>query len=259
VTPPLDFNLENDRDQIDTDKAQKGAVVITGAGRGIGQEIAKKLAVAHFPLVLISKSAELLKKTHNMCKSTIPVQSIVIDVRKEEEVCKLSSLLNNFPSLHAVVNNAGVGHWSPIEETSIDNWNNQIDTNLRGAFLTIRETLPHFRRQGHGIYINVGSDCSLIGMPHRAAYNSSKFGLVGLTVSLRAEVESEGVHACMVYAGKADTYFRDHQPGDRPGALDASDVAEVIAFVIKNYPRIVVGEVSVFPPKGGLSGVRSFI
>ena len=123
----------------------------------------------------------------------------------------------------------------------------------------VRATLPYLRRQGYGLYVNVGSDCSLVGMPERAAYNASKFGLVGLTASLRAELGQYGIHACVVFPGKTDTYFRGHRPGDRPGALSAKAVAEVIAFAVALYPTAVVGEVSVFPSSARLEGMRSVV
>lgn len=237
----------------------RGTVLVTGAGRGIGQATAKVLAVAGYPLLLVSKTAHSLHETHRMCALHVPTQSVILDVRDEGQVARLQQTLGDLPALHAVVNNAGVGQWSAIGQTSLEAWNTQLDTNLRGPFLIIRETLPYFRRQGHGLYVNVGSDSSLVGMPHRAAYNASKFGLVGLTASLRAEVGAEGIHACVIYAGKTDTYFREYSPGDRPGALSAADVATVIAFVIQQYPHLIIGEVSVFPPGDGLTGTRSFL
>lgn len=237
----------------------KGTVLITGAGRGIGRAVARTLAAAHYPLALVSKSEEYLRETHALCAADTITHSLVLDVRDEAQVSRLRRLLEECPTLHAVVNNAGVGQWNPIEQMSTASWDNQLQTNLRGPFLIIRETLGYFRRHGAGLYVNVGSDCSLVGMPERAAYNASKFGLVGLTVSLRAEAKADGIHACMVYAGKTDTYFRDHQPGDRPMALAAADVAEVIAFVIQRYPRIVIEEVSIFSPHESLTGTRSLL
>jgi len=238
----------------------KGAVLITGAGRGIGQATACLLATAGYPLVLVSKTAKFLDATRRLCARAVSTYSLPMDVCDERQFAALRQLLDNqVPFLHAVINNAGVGHWSAIDHMSAESWDVQLDTNLRGPFLVIRETLPYFRRQGYGLYVNVGSDCSLVGMPQRAAYNASNFGLVGLTASLRSEVSANGIHACMIYPGKTDTHFREHQPGDRPGALHPNDVAEVIGFVVRQYPRMVVADISVFPRNGGLTGPRSFV
>jgi NAD(P)-dependent dehydrogenase (short-subunit alcohol dehydrogenase family) len=220
--------------------------------------VAVRLAAAGYPLILLSKSEEHLEETRTLC-AAVPALGVVADLRNPDDVVRLREALRQTTYLHAVVNNAGVGDWQPIDEMSVESWDDQLDTNLRGPFLVVRETLKHFQRQGEGLYINIGSDCSLVGMANRAAYNASKFGLVGLTACLRAEAGPLGVHSCMVYAGKVDTYFRGHQPGERPGALSADDAAEVIEFVIRMYPRVVIGEVSVFPPSGGLCGPRSLI
>lgn len=225
----------------------RGAVLITGAGRGIGRAVAVAVAAAGFPLIITSRRGESLATTRAACERLVDTRSLVVDVRIASQVRMLRTLLDSAGLLHAVVNNAGVGEWHPIESTSDEAWDQQIDTNLRGPFFVMRETLPYLRRQRGGLYVNVGSDCSRVGMPERSAYNASKFGLVGLTQSLRAEAGPDGVHACLVYVGKTDTYFRGHHPGDRPGALAAEDVAEAIAFIIEAYPRFVIEELSVMP------------
>lgn len=236
----------------------RGAVLVTGAGRGIGRAVALALAAARFPLVLISKSEPSLAETHALCAAQVATRSAVIDVREETQVRRLPALLEDLPELHAVVNNAGVGLWSPIEQLGTEAWDEQVDTNLRGPFLVIRETLRYFRRRRKGLYVNVGSDCSLVGRPERAAYNASKHGLVGLTASLRAECGSQGIHASLVFLGKTDTDFRGHRPGQRPGALSAEQAGELIAFVVTQYPRMVIGEISAFPAGDrGLDGPRS--
>jgi 3-oxoacyl-[acyl-carrier protein] reductase len=235
-------------------------VLITGAGRGLGRELAFALAKLKYSLILVSRSKEYLDETHQYCCSLVPTKSVIVDVRDETQVAKLSSILQETPiHLHAVINNAGMGEWAPLEKLSRESWDCQIETNLRGSFLVIRETLPVFRQQQQGLYVNIGSDCSLVGMPERGAYNASKYGLVGLTTSLRAELAGIPIHASLVFLGKTDTFFRNHKPGDRPDSLKPEDVAEAIAFVVDLYPRVVIEEISMLPPGGALTGVRSFI
>ncbi|MGH8000634.1 MAG: SDR family oxidoreductase, partial [Brasilonema sp.] len=204
-------------------------VLITGAGQGLGRELAFALAKLKYSLILVSRTKKFLDETHQHCQSLVPTTSIVMDLRDEEQVTKLDPILKETSHLHAVVNNAGIGEWAPIENFSTESWDSQIETNLRGPFLVIRETLPFLKQQKQGLYVNVGSDCSLVGMPKRIAYNASKYGLVGLTTSLRSEVVDDGIHASLIFLGKTDTYFRNHKPGDRPGALIPEDVAEAIA------------------------------
>jgi NAD(P)-dependent dehydrogenase (short-subunit alcohol dehydrogenase family) len=235
-----------------------GWTLITGAGRGIGRAIALRLARDGRPVFLASRSAGPLAETHAACAAHAPVKSRVVDVRDEAAVRALGRALVDL-DVSVVVNNAGVGRWQPAEETSLESWNEQLETNLRGAFLVLRETLPSLRARGGGLYVNLASDSSLVGKTGRAAYNASKFGLVGLTLALRAEAHEAGVHACVVYAGRTDTHFRGMKPGDRPRALTADDVAEVVAFVVRCHPRVVVSEIAVQPPDELVSGPRSLI
>lgn len=236
----------------------RGAVLITGAGRGIGRSTALLLAQRERPLVLVSKSEAALRETARLCRAYVPTREIVLDVTDPKQVGELASELRDV-ELDVVVNNAGMGEWAPIEELSLMSWTMQIDTNLRGPFLIVRQTLPCFKRKRRGLYVNVGSDCSLVGMPGRAAYNASKFGLVGLSVSMRCELAGHNIHTAIVFAGKTDTWFRGHSPGDRPGALYSHDVAHAIGFVIDQYPGVAIGEISVFPAGSGFDGVRSFL
>lgn len=234
-------------------------VLITGAGQGLGRELAFALAKLGYALILVSRTQKSLEETHQHCESLVPTTSIVMDLRDEQQVTQLGSVLQGISYLHAVVNNAGIGEWSAIESFSTESWNSQIDTNLRGPFLVIRETLPFLKQQKQGLYVNIGSDCSLIGMPKRIAYNASKYGLVGLTTSLRSEVVADGIHASLIFLGKTDTYFRNHKPGDRPGALKAEDVADAIAFIIDLYPRVVIEDITMLPFGQGLLGTRSLV
>jgi NAD(P)-dependent dehydrogenase (short-subunit alcohol dehydrogenase family) len=234
-------------------------VLVTGAGRGVGRATALALAAAGYELVLVSKSADALGATAELCSAQTRTTSLPLDVRLEQDVRKLGSALEPVANLHAVVNNAGIGSFNPIERVTQEEWDDQLATNLRGAFFVIRETLPILRRQGAGLHVNIGSELSLVGKVDRSAYVASKFGLVGLTNAMRAEIADSGVHASIVYLGHTDSSFRGHEPGDRPGALPPSVAAEAIFYVIDLYPRGVVAELCVLPPKDQLTGPRSLL
>jgi NAD(P)-dependent dehydrogenase (short-subunit alcohol dehydrogenase family) len=184
---------------------------------------------------------------------------LVADVGDPGQLRPLTSLLERLPPLHAAVNNAGMGIWRPIEEMTTEEWDRQLRTNLTGSFHVVRVTVPLFDRRGRGLYVNIASDCALVGMKERAAYNASKFGLVGLTAAMRAELAERNIATSVVFAGKTDTYFRGRRPGDRPGALDPGEVAATVAFVVERFPRALVSEIAVFPPREHLDGPRSLV
>jgi NAD(P)-dependent dehydrogenase (short-subunit alcohol dehydrogenase family) len=218
------------------------------------------LAERGYALALVSRSAETLEETVAAAAGEgTRVETLVADVGDPAQLEPLLPLLERLPSLHAVVNNAGMGIWRPIEEMTDEEWEVQLRTNLTGSFNVVRATVPLFDRRGRGLYVNIASDCALVGMKERAAYNASKFGLVGLTATMRAELAERGIATSVVFAGKTDTYFRGRQPGDRPGALEASEVAETVAFVVDRFPQALVSEIAVFPPGEYLTGPRSLV
>lgn len=234
----------------------RGTVLITGAGRGIGRATAVALARRGCPLLLVSRGAEALAETAALCRAHAPTRGVSIDLADAGCADALDEFLAG-ADVDIVVNNAGVGAWAPLHEMSVESWNLQLDTNLRGSFLVTRQTALHFRRRGRGLYVNVGSDASMTGKPERAAYNASKFGLVGLTACMRAEFKGTGIHTALVLAGSTDTYFRGMRPGDRPGALSADAVARGIVFIVEQYPTAAIAELTIFPLGSGLEGPRS--
>src|SRR3954463_9268118 len=121
--------------EMPAEPAERGTVLVTGAGRGIGRATALVLAEAGYPLALLSRSADALEETHGLCERHAPTVSGRIDVRDERQVRTVHDLLRDAPPLHAVVNNAGVGDWAGIEDTTLEQWDDQLATNLRGAFL----------------------------------------------------------------------------------------------------------------------------
>lgn len=232
--------------------------LITGAGRGIGRATALMLAERGHRLLLLSKSAGPLAETAARCRKHAPAQEVVADVSDPSCVAALERALAE-TDVDVVVNNAGVGEWAPLDQLSLESWDTQLNTNLRGPFLVVQRTVERFVKRGRGLYVNVGSDSSLVGKRERAAYNASKFGLVGLTACMRAELTPANIHTALVLAGSTDTHFRGMTPGARPGSLPADAVARTIVFIIDQYPESAVGEVTVAPVGSGLDGPRSLV
>ncbi|MGY0234111.1 SDR family NAD(P)-dependent oxidoreductase [Longispora urticae] len=233
-------------------------MLITGAGKGIGAALAQRLAAAgNYELVLVSRSPESLEDVATRCRRTVRVTAIAADLADPAAVDSLAPAIAEAEVLHAVVNNAGIGVFGSLEDLTVAEWDGQCNVNVRAAWLIARACLPALHRAGRGLIVNVGSELSLVGKPDRAAYIASKHALAGLTAGMRADLTHQGIHTCMVYPGHTDSSFRDHQPGDRPGALDPDVVAETIALAIDLYPRGVLTEVCVMPTKDDLTGPRT--
>lgn len=188
-------------------------VVITGASSGLGRAAALELARRGSMLVLAARRAEALQETVELCR-TLGARAVAqpTDVRREEEVAALARVaLEQTGSLDVWVNNAGVTCFAPLDSERFDEHREVIDTNLFGAIYSARAVLPIFRRQRHGTLINVGSVLSKIGQPFVPSYVISKFGLHGLTETLRAAVaELPDVHVCSLLPYAMDTEHFEH-------------------------------------------------
>jgi NAD(P)-dependent dehydrogenase (short-subunit alcohol dehydrogenase family) len=224
---------------------QSGRVaVVTGAARGLGRVIAATLAREGCTLVL----ADVTDCTATAAEVTAlggQVWPSRTDVSSETDVLALGAgVRDRFGRADVLVNNAGVSLLVPAEETTAEAWRRVLDINLTGAFLLCREFGTQMLAAGSGSVVNVASIAGLRGVSHRAAYNASKHGLVGLTATLAAEWGGRGVRVNAVCPGwiKTEMDAEDQASGGYtdtdivnqvPMARFASpnDVAAAVAFL----------------------------
>ncbi|HEU5072643.1 MAG TPA: SDR family NAD(P)-dependent oxidoreductase [Polyangiaceae bacterium] len=188
-------------------------VVITGASSGLGRAAALEFARRGSHLVLAARRSQALDAAVEECRSLgARAVALTVDVRNEAEVVALAKLaLAQTGSIDVWVNNAGVTCFAPLDTDRFDEHREVLETNLFGAIYGVRAVLPAFRRQRHGTLINVGSVLSKIGQPFVPSYVISKFGLHGLTETLRAAVaELPDVHVCSLLPYAMDTEHFEH-------------------------------------------------
>ena len=176
---------------------------VTGASRGVGREIAQRLAGAGADLALFARSAEGLAETERLVgaagRRTLAVQG---DVTQHAEVDgAVAEVVAEFGRLDILVNNAGVNVRHPIEEFPDEDWSWIINTNLTGAFYCARAVVPQMKRQKWGRIINLGSMLGLIALPQRAAYCASKAGLHALTKVLALELAEHNITVNAIASG----------------------------------------------------------
>jgi len=208
-------------------KASK-IVLVTGASSGIGQEISKALCKEGYEVILTSRTKKKLiklnKELENLGYTSHPIPC---DVSNEIEVKNLYKKSLEIGFVSCVVNNAGFGKFSKIEKTSIKDWDNQINTNLRGAFLITRQFVGKMIKKKEGKIIFINSVAGKYGYPYSSAYVSSKFGLRGLADSLRNELREHNIKVISIHPGAINTNFWDNIKGDFP--KDEMLTAECIA------------------------------
>jgi NAD(P)-dependent dehydrogenase (short-subunit alcohol dehydrogenase family) len=163
-------------------------VLITGASRGIGLAIRDRLAAEGLKAVGTSRTA-----------SGSDEGMIALDVTDDRSVAaSVAEMLKRHGRIDALVANAGFDLYGAVEDTTMAEFEGQIDTNLLGVVRMARAVLPVMRRQGKGRIVVIGSLGGALGLPMNAAYAASKFGLEGFCESLRLELAGSGIDICLV-------------------------------------------------------------
>lgn len=185
--------------------AQPPVAVVTGAARGIGRVVALTLAERGYR-VAANDLAEPEATLRELRDAGATALALPGDVSDEETVRGMvRTVVGEFGRADVLVNNAGISHIAPAEETSPEDWRRVLEVNLTGPFLTCREFGKAMLEGGFGSIVNVASVAGLLGIANRAAYNASKHGLIGLTRTLSAEWGGRGVRVNAVCPGWVKT------------------------------------------------------
>ena len=228
----------------------RNIVLVTGASSGIGKEISKKLCKEGYEVILTSRSMEKLHSLHNEL-GELGYKSHVIpcDLRVEKEVNNLYENSIKLGFIDCVINNAGIGRFSSINKMSIDDWDDQINTNLRSSFLITRLFVNRMIQEKEGKFIFINSVAGKYGhsFSQSAGYVASKYGLKGFADTLRTELREYNIKVISIYPGAIDTNFWDTNNVDFPRdeMLSSSDLAETIFHTITAPNLSVIEDVVV--------------
>jgi NAD(P)-dependent dehydrogenase (short-subunit alcohol dehydrogenase family) len=165
--------------------------LVTGGASGLGLGVAQRLLAAGATVAIADLPASLARLPE---KDQTAFVRIGMDVTDEASVrAGVGSALDSLGGLDTLVNSAGVFQYRALEGISTREWDWILGVNLRGTFLVLRESMPHLKASGRGRVVNISSDAGKTGFPLLAAYCASKFGVVGLTQAVAAEVGRDGV------------------------------------------------------------------
>jgi 3-hydroxybutyrate dehydrogenase len=185
--------------------------LVTGAGRGIGEAVARRFARAGCDLVLSSRThSELLTLAGLIQGDGVRVKAVTADVTSPAEVERLfREAREALGGVDILVNSAGVAPSALLAKTSEQQWRAAIETNLSGVFYCMREAIPEMAERGWGRIVNVASIAGKTGYPYVSAYAASKHGVLGLTKCAALEVAPAGVTVNAVCPGYVDSPMTD--------------------------------------------------
>jgi NADP-dependent 3-hydroxy acid dehydrogenase YdfG len=237
-------------------RSKPPVVVITGASQGIGAAIARAFAaeIKGVKLALVARNQANLSAVARSCeKLGACADTFPCDVTDEMSVLSMAAaVLRRFRSVDVLVNNAGKYAGAPFLETSVADFDRMIAANLRGLFLVTRSFAPAMVKRGKGDIFNMGSIAGITAYPGAAAYTAAKFGVAGLTKSLRAELKDKGIRVCVVHPGATVSPSWNGSGVPKGRMMPAEDVAAAFVDLYRMSRRTVVEEIVLRPQLGDL-------
>lgn len=230
--------------------------LITGGSRGIGRATAAALVEAGINVVLTARSGEDANSVARDLSKSGPGRALglacdVRDLASLEGVVRTA--LGEFGSLDLLVANAGVGGRASILDLEPEFWHDVIDTNLTGAFYSVKAATPALIESG-GMIVTVGSLAGANFFAGGAAYNASKFGLLGFTQAVMLDLREHGVRVSTIMPGSVATTFADREvtPEDA-WKLDPADIAATVLYLFRMPARALPSKVELRPARTSLS------
>ncbi|MCX2682279.1 3-hydroxybutyrate dehydrogenase [Campylobacter sp. MIT 21-1685] len=245
----------------------KKVVIVTGSASGIGLSIAQKFLQENYKVVFSDLNQEALNNIKNSISSDLKseILTLTCDVGKEEQVKNLiEKTTNTFGRIDVFINNAGLQFVAPIEEFPVSKFEQMLSIMLVGAFISTKYVLPIMKKQQFGRIINMSSINGLIGFAGKAAYNSAKHGLIGLTKVTALECATFGITANAICPGYVDTPLVRGQMQDlartrgvsvekvldevlyplipQKQLVDIDDIASLALFLASNSAKNITGQ-----------------
>ena len=225
----------------------KPIAIITGASTGIGQSLSIKLSDKYFIYLVsrnkekLQKTAELIKNKNNLCKM------IVADVSRSKSIDLIYSQIKNKQDIELLVNNAGIAIFNNISKLSIDDWDKQLNTNLRGCFLMTKMIIDDLKSKKTGKIVFINSVAGLNPYKDSTAYVASKHGLRGFSSALREELREYNIKVISVYPGAIDTPLWNNMGMDdlRQEMMTIDDISGIIINAINSPNNCTTEEITI--------------
>ncbi|MBI3697185.1 MAG: SDR family oxidoreductase [Acidobacteria bacterium] len=223
--------------------------LVTGGTRGIGRSIAEKLLEAGAGVAICGRREADVNRAVAEMAARGRVEGMACDVGLYEDVAALFRFVRErLGRLDILVNNAGIGLFQPVDQIPPEEWRRVMETNLSGVFYCTREAVPLMRAQGGGFIINIGSLAGKNAMAGGAAYNASKFGLIGLSEASMLDLRYDNIRVSYIMPGSVATEFGGPVTGEE-WKISPADIAETVLHLVQLPARTLASRVEMRPTR----------
>ena len=232
------------------------AALVTGGSSGIGLAIARALGEDGYALTVSARRPDKLEQAVNGLRDDgLEAQAVPANMASEEDIQRVvNAHRESYGRLDVLINNAGVGIGSPIADAETKKLDMQLDVNLRGVYLTLRECIPMLKEAGaeHGkaLVMNTASIAGVRGQGWLAAYSATKAAVIGLSQAAHMELSRDGIQVTAFAPGFVDTPMTEWATGEvsRDDMIRPEDLAEAVRFLLRTSPACIVPEMRFIRP-----------
>lgn len=223
---------------------------ITGGTKGIGLGIAEKMALEHMRIAITGRHQHEIDALQIALQKlgASDVLGFNVDVRDVDGMNNaVQEIMTKWNQIDVVIANAGVGNFVPIDKMTSAQWSETIDINLTGVFNTVKSTVEALKKS-KGYLITMASLAGTNFFADGAAYNASKFGLVGFTQAVMLDLRKYGIKVSTIMPGSVATYFNNHIPGENDHwKIQPEDIGQLVIDMLMMNPRTLPSKIEVRP------------
>jgi len=237
-----------------TPSLQGKTALITGGSKGIGLGIAEAMARQHMKVAITSRHFDEAQAAAKQLISLGAEAALAIecDVRDwDAQQNAVKEVLKDWGQLDVVIANAGVGYFAPIDTMAHHQWHEIMDINLTGAFYTLQASVEALKAS-KGYLVTIASLAGTNFFANGAAYNASKFGLVGFSQAAMLDLRPYGIKVTTIMPGSVATHFNHHVPNDADSwKIQPEDIGQIVIDLLKMNPRALPSKIEVRPSLPG--------
>ncbi len=225
---------------------------ITGGTKGIGFGVAEAMMFEGMNVAITSRTKKAAEEAAKLLNSlskdggeAIGLEADVRDFSSQEKA--VEEVVKRFGKIDVVIANAGLGHFASVEDLTIEQWQETIDTNLTGPFFSLKATLEQLK-VNKGYYITISSLAGTNFFKGGSAYNASKFGVTGFTQAAMLDVRDYGIRVTTIMPGSVSTHFNGNEPDQTDDwKIQKEDIGKLVIDLLNMHPRTLPSKIEVRP------------